>query len=216
MVEAEISWWMDKQAQRWQFRELWKRKLDKSELSQIIKELGWWWELRFDLFRCDVGQGEWVEIWGIKPWVSSFRKNTLMELRMSNEDTAGGGSQWSLEPNPEMAAIKSGKVRNMKGLPWWLTSKRIHLQCRRRRFDPWVGKIPRGRKWQTDPVLLPWKLHDKRSLAGYSPCGHKRGRHDVGTKQQQLLMGEWQWRSTHSPAIRSQSMYPTNGCWGFC
>ena len=65
-----------------------------------------------------------------------------MELRMSNEDTVGGGCQWSLEPNPEMAATKSGKVFNKKGLPWWLTSKRIHLQCRRRRFIPGLGKSP--------------------------------------------------------------------------
>ena len=25
--------------------------------------------------------------------------------------------------------------------------KRIHLKCRRPTFDPWVGKIPRGREW---------------------------------------------------------------------
>ena len=32
---------------------------------------------------------------------------------------------------------------------------RIHLQCRRHRFDPWVGKIPWGGKWQPTPVFLP-------------------------------------------------------------
>ena len=41
-----------------------------------------------------------------------------MELRMSNEDTVGGGGQWSLEPNQEAAAIVSGYVCNRKGLPW--------------------------------------------------------------------------------------------------
>ena len=32
---------------------------------------------------------------------------------------------------------------------------RVHLQCRRHRFDPSVGKIPWRRKWQPTPVFLP-------------------------------------------------------------
>ena len=31
----------------------------------------------------------------------------------------------------------------------------------------------RNRKWQPTPVLLPGKSHGLRSLAGYSPWGHK-------------------------------------------
>ena len=49
----------------------------------------------------------------------------------------------------------------------------ICLQCRRPRFDPWVGKIPWRRKWQPTPVLLPGKFHGWRNLIGYSPWGHK-------------------------------------------
>ena len=44
---------------------------------------------------------------------------------------------------------------------------------RETRFDPWVGKIPWRRKWQSTPVLLPGKAHGQRSLVGYSPWGHK-------------------------------------------
>ena len=40
-------------------------------------------------------------------------------------------------------------------------------------FDPWVGKIPWRRKWQSTPVLLPGKSHGQRSLVGYSPWGRK-------------------------------------------
>ena len=40
-------------------------------------------------------------------------------------------------------------------------------------FDPWVGKIPWGRKWQSTPVLLPGKSHGQRRLVGYSPWGCK-------------------------------------------
>ena len=37
--------------------------------------------------------------------------------------------------------------------------KRNLLQCRRPRFDPWVGKIPWRREWQPTPVFLPEESH---------------------------------------------------------
>ena len=39
-------------------------------------------------------------------------------------------------------------------------------------LDPWVGKIPWGRKWQPTLVFLSGRFHGQRSLAGYSPWGH--------------------------------------------
>ena len=30
------------------------------------------------------------------------------------------------------------------GLTWWLSGKESACQCRRHRFDPWSGKIPRA------------------------------------------------------------------------
>ena len=38
---------------------------------------------------------------------------------------------------------------------------------------PRLGKIPRRKKWQSTPLLLPGKSHGWRSLAGYSPGGRK-------------------------------------------
>ena len=46
-------------------------------------------------------------------------------------------------------------------------------QCRKPRFDPWIGKIPWRRKWQPSSVFLPVEFHGQRSLTGYSPWGHK-------------------------------------------
>ena len=60
-----------------------------------------------------------------------------------------------------------------KGLPRWSSGKESTCQCRRFRFNLWVGKIPWRRKWQPTPVLLPGKSHGWRSLAGYSPWGCK-------------------------------------------
>jgi len=47
------------------------------------------------------------------------------------------------------------------------------------------GRSP-GRKWQPTLVFSPGKSHGHRSLAGCGPWGHKRVRHDLATKQQQI------------------------------
>ena len=41
-------------------------------------------------------------------------------------------------------------------------------------FDPWVRKITWRREWQSTPVILPGEFRGQRSLAGYSPWGHKQ------------------------------------------
>ena len=51
------------------------------------------------------------------------------------------------------------------GLPGWLSSKESTCQCRKRGFDPWVGKIPWRRK-QTHSSILPWEI----------PCTEEPGR----------------------------------------
>ena len=58
----------------------------------------------------------------------------------------------------------------------WHSGKEFACEYRRHKrcgFDPWVGKIPRRRKWQSTPVLLLGKFHGQRSLAGHSPWGCK-------------------------------------------
>ena len=50
---------------------------------------------------------------------------------------------------------------------------KIHLQCRRHGFDPWVRKIPWRRKWQPTQEFLPGKSHGQWNLEGYSPQGCK-------------------------------------------
>ena len=43
----------------------------------------------------------------------------------------------------------------------WLRRLSICLQCRRHRFNPWVGKISWRRKWQPTLVFLPGKSMDR-------------------------------------------------------
>ena len=57
--------------------------------------------------------------------------------------------------------------------PRWLSGKESTCQCRRHRFNPWVGRIPWRRKWQLTPVFLPGKSHGQRNQASYNPWCHE-------------------------------------------
>ena len=61
------------------------------------------------------------------------------------------------------------------------------MQYRRPGFDPWVGKIPWGRERLPAPVCLPGESHGQRSLAGYSPWGHKES--DITDNTQKMPQG---------------------------
>ena len=79
--------------------------------------------------------------------------------------------KWALcsQQSPDCLTIRH--MRN--GLPWWLRGKEPTWQCKRHGFDPWVGKILWKRKWKPTPIFFPEKSLGQRSLAGYSPYGHK-------------------------------------------
>ena len=70
--------------------------------------------------------------------------------------------------------------------PGGTRGKEPTCQCRRHkshRFHPWVRKIPWRWKWLPTPVFLPGESHGQRSLAGYSPWGHK----ELDTTEQVIL-----------------------------
>ena len=85
-------------------------------------------------------------------------------------------------PSQEMTSLQGTSIKHswalevsasLEGLPRCLSGKESSCQCRRPGFDPWVGKIPWRRKWQLTSVFLPGESHEQRSLADYSPEGHK-------------------------------------------
>ena len=94
-----------------------------------------------------------------------------------------GQRQWKV-PQTSRYKVIAG-MRCTPGLPWWPSGRRLQLQCRRHRFDPWVGKTRWRRRWQPTPVFLPRKSQAQKSLAGYSPWGPKRTRHGLATKRPQ-------------------------------
>ena len=61
--------------------------------------------------------------------------------------------------------------------------------------EMWIQSLgwedPFEKEMATHLLFLPGKMHGQRSLAGYSPWGHKRVRHDFTTKQQQQQWDIW-------------------------
>ena len=92
-------------------------------------------------------------------------------------------SDWNISPqiftkNTPFSSVQMEMTNyclytNLAGLPWWLKQSSISPQFRRHRFNPWVGKIPWRRKWQSTPVFLPGESHGRRSLVVNTPWGHK-------------------------------------------
>ena len=60
------------------------------------------------------------------------------------------------------------------GLPSGLSGKESTCQCRRCRFDPWVGTVPWRRAWQPSLVFLPGESLGERNLVGHSPWGSQK------------------------------------------
>ena len=102
----------------------------------------------------------------------------LFEKSMENALTVGGiidsfhrslRVSWYLELLTLVAYMERlHGYRTVSGCSWWLRQERIHLQCGRPRFDPWVGKIPWRRKWKPTPRFLPGEFRGQRSLGGGS------------------------------------------------
>ena len=63
-------------------------------------------------------------------------------------------------------------VVSYRSFPGGASGQESTFQCRRhqrRGFDPWVGKTPWRRTWQSTPVLLLGESHGQRSLVNHSP-----------------------------------------------
>ena len=69
-------------------------------------------------------------------------------------------------------------IDSSSDFPGGSDGKRVCRQCRRPRFDPWVGKILWRRKWQPTPVLLPGKFHGTEEPGRLQSMGSQRVRHD--------------------------------------
>ena len=113
----------------------------------------------------------------IPPSIRVFSSESALPIR--------GPKYWSfifsISPSNEYPGLISFRMdwldlllsKGGLGLPSGANGKESACQCRRLGFDHWVSTMPWRRKWQLAPILLPAKPHGQRSLAGYSPWGHK-------------------------------------------
>ena len=69
-------------------------------------------------------------------------------------------ARWSRDV-PWVTTTKMRVPDTYKGFPGDTGGKEPTCQCRRCRFDPWVGKIPWRRVWQPAPIFLPGESHDR-------------------------------------------------------
>ena len=63
------------------------------------------------------------------------------------------------------------KLKESKRMCLFLMAQMV--KCRRLGFDPRVRRMTWRKEWLSTPVFLPERSHGQRSLAGYSPRGHK-------------------------------------------
>ena len=94
--------------------------------------------------------------------------NKLIQEELQSDSQDGWDSEWALKLN----SLPTEQKRACHVAPCKESACQCR-SCRRSGFDPWVGKIPWRRAWQPTPVFLPGEALGQRSLAGYSPWGHK-------------------------------------------
>ena len=100
------------------------------------------------------------------------------------------------------------------GFPGGTAVKESVCQCRRGKrpgFYPWVQKSPW--KWQPTPVFLPEKSHGQRTLAGYSPWGHKKLHTNTHVHTYTYIPSLWQTNPTCA-FIADKKRVPLPYHWG--
>ena len=140
------------------------------------------------------------ELWGQRKDedTSSYPVHTLTQLRLDYFLKSGRNNQDPGAARRKTILLKGSRYRTLRGCGWgfpfpldfpgfslYLNKEyflvgfpngsvvKNHLPMQESGFESWVRKIPGRRKWQTTPVFLPGNSHGQRSLADYSPWGHK-------------------------------------------
>ena len=60
---------------------------------------------------------------------------------------------------------------NNLGLPWWLSGKGSTSQCRRYKFNPWVGEDTLEKKMATRSSILAWEIPWTEEPSGLQSMG---------------------------------------------
>ena len=92
--------------------------------------------------------------------IESFRRYTCILHCPTTQTIICKGNKTMPRLTSLVASLVTQKAKNLPAMQ----ETRVH---------PWAGRSPWRRAWQPIPVCLPRESHGQRSLAGYSPWGHK-------------------------------------------
>ena len=109
----------------------------------------------------------------------------IAEKESESVCTLGVGSPHSGQFRPHTSTVQGAHSPNNSKIP------AIHLmQCRRPRFDPWVGKMPWRRAWQPLQYSCLETPHGQRSLACCGPwfCKESDTTERLSTAQHSVCM----------------------------
>ena len=97
-------------------------------------------------------------------------------MQKQHSDLWQSSSNWPSVVWPASFLIVLGAViLQFQGFPNGASGKESACRCWRHRFNPWIGKIPWRRAWETTSISLPGESHGQRSLQGdYSPWGRRK------------------------------------------
>ena len=101
---------------------------------------------------------------GLCSWVGPLPFTIYNSMDWTNllENSIGLHSPWGRK---ESDTTKQLSLSLSRVTQWY---KESACQCRRHRFNPWVGKSPWRKKWQPTLVFMPGKSHGQSSLADHS------------------------------------------------
>ena len=122
----------------------------------------WVWKMKGKVLSC---------VWLLAtPWTAAHQ--APLSMGFSRQEYWSGAPLPSPTTKPRCQQICSHGLQSILGLLWGFPGSAVVKNqpcqcrsCRRQGFDPWVGK---------NPVFLPGEFHGQRSLAGYTPWGHKQ------------------------------------------
>ena len=107
------------------------------------------------------------QIWKTQLWAHDWKRSVFIPIPKEGEEQRilACCSPWGRKESDMIQQLNNKKYTVQ------LRQLRIHLQCKRPGFSPWVGKILWRREQLSTPVFLPGESHGQRSLAGYGPWG---------------------------------------------
>ena len=92
--------------------------------------------------------------------------SSILSWRIPWTEEPGGYSPWGRKGSDMTERLTHKHTHTKQWLPRWRSGKESACQCRRckrRRFNPWVGKITWRRKWQPSSIFLPGESHGQRT-----------------------------------------------------